>query len=124
MLSQLEQNLEVSERPVLVWGKYEEIAKRLISPFFGDMYITLQQPQVFIKAEPSSSVYFLANVAEVVLSNNNVRNDKRFRRKGTVDEAYTRLMGFIWEENTVIQAKDIELKIVVDKPQKSSQSIE
>jgi hypothetical protein len=40
LLSQLEQNIAVSELPILVWGKYEEIAKRLINPFFGDMYIT------------------------------------------------------------------------------------
>ena len=124
MLSQLEQNINVSEQPILVWGKYEEIAKRLINPFFGDMYITLQKPQVIIKAEPASETYFLANIAQVTLYNYNIKDDKRFRVDAVNTEAYTRLMNCIWEENTVINAKDIELKIVVEKPTISSQSIE
>lgn len=95
LLSQLERNMAVSERPILVWGKYEEIAKRLISPFFGDMYITLEKPQVFIKAEPASDIYFLANVAQVTISNNNVKNEKRFRT-GIDPETYGRLLNFIW----------------------------
>jgi hypothetical protein len=102
LLSQLEQNIAVSELPILVWGKYEEIAKRLINPFFGDMYITLQRPQVFIKAEPASETYFIAHIAQVILYNYNIKNDRRFRAGAVDTAAYSRLMNFIWEENTVI----------------------
>jgi hypothetical protein len=118
LLQQLERNTAAtSEKPVLVWGEYEEIAKKLVSPFFGDMYIELDSPCVYCKAEPASTVYFKANFANVVIHNKNIKNDKRFKIPALEQIDY--LMEFIWEEDTIIEGKDIELKIVIEKPVES-----
>lgn len=84
------------------------------------MFIQLDSPCVYCKAEPSSTVYFKANFANVVIHNKNIKNDRRFRTNEAL-RSLDYLMEFIWEEDSIIEGKDIELKIVMEIPEEAGE---
>lgn len=77
LLEQLKnnQNQGGHEEIMFVWGKFEEITKRLLSPFFFDICIELAEPTIILESEPNTNVYFKLNSKKVKLTN------ETFRRK-------------------------------------------
>lgn len=82
LLEQLKNGQQVHEQAheeiMFVWGKFEEITKKLLSPFFFDICIELEEPTIILESEPNTPVYFQLNSKRVKLTNETFKRKQRF----------------------------------------------
>ena len=53
----------------ILFSEYEEIIKRIVNPYFMDLYFKLVEPSIVIKAEKSSEDYYRADLEQIVFKN-------------------------------------------------------
>lgn len=80
-----------------MFSEYEEIIKRIVDPYFMDMYIKCFRPSVIIKPEKTSELFYRADFESIVFENVSKQDGKRFESsvKGT---ALEEIINYVYEE--------------------------
>jgi hypothetical protein len=72
---------ERKERPInFLEGELEEVVKRLFSPFFMDYQIVFEQPELILQAVKHDQHYFIADMEQITVQNQQLRVSRRFDR--------------------------------------------
>lgn len=80
LMEQLKKEAKVEEKPVkILFSQYEEVIRRLVEPFFMDMYFQLNNPTLVLKAEKSSHIYYKTTMQKLVFFNRTLKKSSRFR---------------------------------------------
>jgi vacuolar protein sorting-associated protein 13A/C len=116
LMEQLKKSENVEgEKPVkILFSQYEEIIKRLIHPFFMDMWFKLNDLNLILKAEKTSHIYYKVTMKELIFYNSTKRNAVRFD-----EESRRELKDFIYEDEYLVTGNDCHFIEVCEKKVKA-----
>lgn len=78
LLEQLKKSEVVSEQQAreqsqsivkVLYSQFEEVIKKIVDPYFMDMYFELRRPSILLKSQKSSGIFHRAEFRDIVFSN-------------------------------------------------------
>lgn len=70
LLEQLKRNSDIIDKPItILFSQYEEVIRRLINPYFMDMYFHVKEPTLLLKAEKDGHIYHRCDMGELTFEN-------------------------------------------------------